>query len=85
MSPDDHRSKLPCCARLYAGARPWIDSGKVRVRRVIIGILAPSGAAKAAALLADANPSAPQRYESDRAQVPARRWPAPMAEVFGRR
>jgi len=41
------------------------------MRHVIIGTLEPGSAAKAAALLADTNPSALHRYEGARALSPA--------------
>ncbi len=47
----------PFCAKLWADARPWVASGKVELRHVIVGILTPTSRAKAAALLTDRNPS----------------------------
>ena len=47
----------PFCAKLWADARPWVDSGKVQLRHVIVGILTPTSRGKAAALLTDKNPS----------------------------
>jgi thiol:disulfide interchange protein DsbG len=47
----------PYCSRFWADARPWVDSGKVQLRHIIIGILAPSSPAKAVALLSSKNPS----------------------------
>lgn len=52
----------PYCAKLWADARPWVDSGRVQLRRVIVGILTPSSPAKAASLL-----SAKDRSEALRA------------------
>jgi thiol:disulfide interchange protein DsbG len=48
----------PYCNKFWADARPWVDSGKVTLRHIMVGILTPTSAAKAAALLADKNPSA---------------------------
>lgn len=48
----------PYCNKFWADARPWVDSGKVQLRHVIVGILTPTSAGKAAALLADKDPSA---------------------------
>ncbi len=48
----------PYCNKLWADARPWVDSGKVQLRHVMVGILTPSSAGKAAALLGDKNPAA---------------------------
>lgn len=47
----------PYCAKLWADARPWVDSGKVQLRHIVVGILTPTSRAKAAALLTDKNPS----------------------------
>jgi thiol:disulfide interchange protein DsbG len=47
----------PYCAKFWNDARPWVESGKVQLRHVIVGILTPTSRAKAAALLADKNPS----------------------------
>ncbi len=48
----------PYCNKLWSDARPWVDSGKVQLRHIIVGILTPTSEGKAAALLADKNPSA---------------------------
>lgn len=47
----------PFCTKLWADARPWVDSGKVQLRHVIVGILTPTSRGKAAALLTAKNPS----------------------------
>lgn len=48
----------PFCNKFWADARPWVDSGKVVLRHVMVGILTPTSAGKAAALLADKDPAA---------------------------
>lgn len=48
----------PYCNKLWSDARPWVDSGKVQLRHVIVGILTPTSPGKAAAVLADKNPVA---------------------------
>ena len=48
----------PYCNKFWADARPWVDSGKVVLRHVMVGILAPTSAGKAAALLAAKDPAA---------------------------
>jgi thiol:disulfide interchange protein DsbG len=48
----------PYCNKLWSDARPWVDAGKVQLRHVIVGILTPTSAGKAAALLNDKNPAA---------------------------
>ena len=47
----------PYCNKFWADARPWVDGGKVVLRHILVGILTPSSAGKAAALLADKNPA----------------------------
>lgn len=48
----------PYCNQFWADARPWVDSGKVVLRHVMVGILTPTSAGKAAALLAAKDPAA---------------------------
>lgn len=48
----------PYCNKLWSDARPWVATGKVQLRHVIVGILTPTSPGKAAALLADKDPSA---------------------------
>ena len=48
----------PYCNKLWANARPWVDAGKLQLRHVMVGILTPTSAGKAAALLGDKNPAA---------------------------
>jgi thiol:disulfide interchange protein DsbG len=48
----------PYCNKFWADARPWVDSGKVVLRHIMVGILTPTSSSKAAALLADRNPAA---------------------------
>ena len=48
----------PYCNKFWADARPWVDSGKVVLRHVMVGILTPPSAGKAAALLAAKDPAA---------------------------
>lgn len=62
----------PFCAKLWQDARPWVDSGKVQLRHVIVGILTPTSTGKAAALLSARDPSAAlQAYESAHAPATA--------------
>ncbi|HWI83718.1 thiol:disulfide interchange protein DsbG [Ramlibacter sp.] len=48
----------PYCNKFWADARPWVDSGKVVLRHIMVGILTPTSAGKAAALLASKDPAA---------------------------
>lgn len=47
----------PFCSKFWAQARPWVDAGRVQVRHLLVGILTPTSAGKAAALLAAHDPS----------------------------
>jgi len=63
----------PYCNKFWAEARPWVDSGKVQLRHLMVGILTPSSAGKAAALLGDKNPAAAlNAYEQSHASANAK-------------
>lgn len=47
----------PYCNKLWMDARPWVESGKVQLRHVLVGVIKPNSGAKAAAVLAGDNPS----------------------------
>lgn len=48
----------PYCNKFWNDARPWVKAGKVQVRNVIVAILTPTSAGKAAALLSAKDPQA---------------------------
>ncbi|ERJ20443.1 Thioldisulfide interchange protein DsbG [Salinisphaera shabanensis E1L3A] len=48
----------PYCHKFYEIARPWVEAGKVQLRHIPVGILKPSSAGKAAAILGAEDPSA---------------------------
>jgi thiol:disulfide interchange protein DsbG len=45
------------CAKFWADARPWVDDGKVQLRYLMVAVIAPTSAGKAATLLADPDPA----------------------------
>ncbi|MFP5405202.1 MAG: thiol:disulfide interchange protein DsbG, partial [Gammaproteobacteria bacterium] len=45
----------PYCNRFWQASRPWIDSGKVQLRHVLVGVIRADSANKAAAILAEGN------------------------------
>ena len=45
------------CTKFWSDARPWVNAGKVQLRHVLVGVIAPSSPGKAATLLADPDPS----------------------------
>ena len=51
-------ANCPYCTKFWSDARPWVDSGKVQLRHVMVAVISPSSAGKAATLLADADPAA---------------------------
>jgi thiol:disulfide interchange protein DsbG len=48
----------PYCNRLWERARPWVDAGKVQLRHVMVGVIRPDSATKAAAILGAPSPAA---------------------------
>ena len=48
----------PYCNMFWKQARPWVDSGKVQLRHIMVGMLRPDSAGKSAALLSADNPEA---------------------------
>ena len=45
------------CTKLWSDARPWVDSGKVQLRHVMVAVIAPTSAGRAATLLLDPDPA----------------------------
>ena len=45
------------CTKFWSDARPWVRSGKVQLRHVLVAVIAPSSAGKAATLLVDPDPA----------------------------
>jgi thiol:disulfide interchange protein DsbG len=45
------------CTKFWSDARPWVASGKVQLRHIMVAVIAPSSAGKAAALLVDPDPA----------------------------
>jgi len=74
----------PYCNKFWADARPWVDSGKVVLRHVMVGMLTPTSAGKAAALLADKNPSAAlAAYERGHMEQNGKSIPSGRARPLG--
>ena len=48
----------PYCNKLWNDTRPWVTSGKVQVRHILVAILGPTSPGKAAALLSAQDPQA---------------------------
>jgi len=45
------------CTKFWSDARPWVNSGKVQLRHIMVAVIAPTSAGKAAALLVDPDPA----------------------------
>ncbi len=50
-------ANCPWCHRFWDAARPWVQSGKVELREILVGIIRPDSPGKAAAILGAANPT----------------------------
>lgn len=48
----------PYCTKLWSDARPWVNSGKVQLRHLIVGILTPTSEGRAATILSEKDPAA---------------------------
>lgn len=51
-------ANCPYCHRFWEAARPWVESGKVQLRHVLVGVIRDDSANKAAAILTADLPSA---------------------------
>lgn len=76
----------PFCNRFWHSARPWVESGRVQVRHVLVGMLRQDSATKAAAILmADDQEAALIENEtrfSDGGIQPAASVPEEVSEVL---
>ena len=46
----------PYCKQFWQQARPWVESGKVQLRTLLVGVIKPESPATAAAILATKDP-----------------------------
>lgn len=51
-------ANCPYCTNLWEKTRPWVDAGKVQLRHLLVGVIAPTSAGKAATLLTAPDPAA---------------------------
>lgn len=47
----------PYCQQFWQRARPWVESGKVQLRTLLVGVIKPESPATAAAILASKDPA----------------------------
>ena len=76
-------ANCPFCTKFWSDARPWVDSGKVQLRHVLVAVIAPSSVGKAGTILTDADPARRlARFEQARsfsvARAMAQGRPAPL-------
>lgn len=50
-------ANCPYCNRFWEAARPWVESGQVQLRHVMVGVIREDSANKAAAILGAPSPS----------------------------
>ncbi|XTZ37317.1 thiol:disulfide interchange protein DsbG [Salmonella enterica] len=54
----------PYCKQFWQQARPWVESGKVQLRTLLVGVIKPESPAAAAAILSTPDPAKSwQQYE----------------------
>ena len=51
-------ANCPFCNRFWEASRPWVDSGQVQLRHLLVGVIKEDSPAKAAAILEAPDPSA---------------------------
>ena len=52
----------PYCKQFWQQARPWVESGNVQLRTLLVGVIKPESPATAAAILASKNPAKTWHY-----------------------
>ncbi|OTG67652.1 thiol:disulfide interchange protein DsbG [Acinetobacter silvestris] len=50
-------ANCPYCHTFWKQARPWVDSGKVQLRHIMVGVIRPSSKGQAATILSTTNPA----------------------------
>lgn len=74
----------PFCNRLWEASRPWVDSGKVQVRHIMVGVIKADSANKVAQILTAPSPSEMlTRNEQNYASGGIEGLPTVPAEVAG--
>ncbi|BDH46714.1 thiol:disulfide interchange protein DsbG [Salmonella enterica subsp. enterica serovar Choleraesuis] len=71
----------PYCKAFWKKARPWVDSGKVQIRTLLVGVIRPESSATAATILASGDPAkAWHDYESAQGKPDLKGGTKPGAE-----
>lgn len=59
-------ANCPYCHLFWEAARPWVDSGKVQLRHILVGIIKEDSPAKAAAILGSSDQSAAMQENEEK-------------------
>jgi thiol:disulfide interchange protein DsbG len=75
----------PYCKKFWKSARPWVESGQVQLRHILVGIIKADSLGKAAAILATSNPSETlKNYEADTLYPQLQVAANPPAEILNK-
>ncbi len=75
-------TRCPYCHHLWQAYQPWLKDGKVQVRNILVGVIAPESLPEAANILAASDPSAAwNRNEKNFGHNPTPKDDAPAADV----
>lgn len=79
-------ANCPYCHRFWEASRPWVDSGKVQLRHILVGIIKEDSPAKAAAILGAPDRTAAlvmnERRFSQGGVTPAKSVPADVSKIL---
>ena len=79
-------ANCPYCHRFWEASRPWVDSGKVQLRHILVGIIKEDSPAKAAAILSAPDRTAAlamnERRYSQGGITPAKSVPADVSKIL---
>jgi len=73
----------PYCLQFWQQARPWVESGKVQLRTLLVGVIKPESSGVAAAILAAKDPAKTWHdYEKSGGKMPVTAAPAPSSALL---
>lgn len=79
-------ANCPYCYRFWEASRPWVDSGKVQLRHILVGIIKEDSPTKAAAILGAPDRTAAlmmnERRYSQGGITPAKSVPADVSKIL---
>ncbi|MCW8092710.1 thiol:disulfide interchange protein DsbG [Alteromonas sp. ASW11-130] len=71
----------PYCKRFWEDARPWVESGKVQIRHILVGILKADSYGKSAAILSAKDPAEALHQHEASSSRPIRPLESPSEKV----